>query len=69
MSTASEFVLREVVVGLENGPTDSKPSEIVAQEDWQLALETRERWLKGEEETLTLAQLKEELRAELGWKS
>ena len=69
MSTASEFVLREVVVGLVNGPTDSKSYEIVAQEDWQLALETRERWLKGEEETLTLAQLKEELRAELGWKS
>ncbi|MES2735131.1 MAG: hypothetical protein V4672_02350 [Verrucomicrobiota bacterium] len=68
MSAASEFVLREVAVGLENASTDSKPYEI-AEEDWQLALETRERWLKGEEETLTLAQLKEELRAELGWKS
>lgn len=68
MSAASEFVLREAGHGLENetGITEEfEPSE----ENWKLALEARQRWLKGEEAVLTLDQLKEELRAELGWKS
>jgi len=68
MSAPSEFVLREEARGAdaELAPAaDFDPSE----QDWKLALEARERWLKGEEEVLTLEQLKKELQAELGWKS
>ncbi|MEN3941742.1 hypothetical protein WJU23_10650 [Prosthecobacter sp. SYSU 5D2] len=64
MSAPSEFVLREEARGTDvdlEPAVDFEPSE----QDWKLALEARERWLKGEEEVLTLEQLKKELQAEL----
>lgn len=68
MNASSEFILHEVDSDLPDPNTLIEDFEPV-DEHWQLALQARERWLKGEEEVMTFEDLKKGLRAELGWKS
>ncbi|HEY1081734.1 MAG TPA: hypothetical protein VGE29_05700 [Prosthecobacter sp.] len=70
MSTPSDFSFQEEESQFHASLPDAADTAYDPDtEHWDLALSARDRWLKGEEKTFTLTELKAELGAELGWKS
>lgn len=70
MSIPSDFSCQEEEPQFHSVSSDvAGNDDMLDEEHWELAQSARNRWLKGEEKTFTLNELKAELSAELGWKS
>lgn len=70
MSTPSDFSCQEEESPFQAvSPDAAGNADMLDADHWDLAQSARQRWLNGEEKTFTFDRLKEELSAELGWKS